>query len=195
MRLLRHRPSHALVVAYLALVVALGGTSYAAVKLPKNSVGSKQIKVGAVKSVDVKEGTLRTGDVRDDSLTGADISESTLAEVPRSGIADQVEAAGVGADALANGAVTARALGPVTIESTEVVVGSNASKSEAVGCPSGSRVISGGTFWTDVTLNDTTAPDLHIVYSRPSGTVWQARGFNGTTDVDAKLVVYAVCLT
>ena len=38
------------VVAYLALFVALGGTSYAAIKLPANSVGSKQIKKGAVTS-------------------------------------------------------------------------------------------------------------------------------------------------
>ena len=35
-------------VGYLALFVALSGTSYAAVQLPKNSVTSKQIKPGAV---------------------------------------------------------------------------------------------------------------------------------------------------
>ena len=32
------------VVAYLALFVALGGTSYAAVALPANSVGARQIR-------------------------------------------------------------------------------------------------------------------------------------------------------
>jgi hypothetical protein len=36
------------VVAYVALFVALGGVSYAAVKLPANSVGAKQIRKGAV---------------------------------------------------------------------------------------------------------------------------------------------------
>jgi hypothetical protein len=46
-RLLR-RPSPALVVALVALFVAVGGTSYAAVILPKNSVGTAQIKDGAV---------------------------------------------------------------------------------------------------------------------------------------------------
>lgn len=35
-------------VGYLALFVAMSGTSYAAVQLPKNSVTSKQIKPGAV---------------------------------------------------------------------------------------------------------------------------------------------------
>lgn len=42
------RPSPALVVAVIALFVALGGTSYAALRLPKNSVGTAQLKRGAV---------------------------------------------------------------------------------------------------------------------------------------------------
>src|SRR3954452_11094326 len=42
------RPSPAMVVAVIALCVALGGGAYAAIKLPKNSVGSKQLKKGAV---------------------------------------------------------------------------------------------------------------------------------------------------
>jgi hypothetical protein len=39
------------VIAYLALFVALGGTSYAAVSLPPGSVGSRQIRNRAVTSV------------------------------------------------------------------------------------------------------------------------------------------------
>lgn len=41
-RALNHLQSN--VVAYLALFVALGGTSYAAVSLPANSVGNRQIR-------------------------------------------------------------------------------------------------------------------------------------------------------
>ena len=42
-------PSPALVISLIALFVALGGTSYAAIiSLPKNSVGTKQLKTGAV---------------------------------------------------------------------------------------------------------------------------------------------------
>src|SRR3954447_17161166 len=37
-----------MVVALIALCVALGGGAYAAIKLPKNSVGAKQLKKGAV---------------------------------------------------------------------------------------------------------------------------------------------------
>ena len=36
------------VVAYMALFVALGGTSYAAINLPAGSVGTKQLRNGAV---------------------------------------------------------------------------------------------------------------------------------------------------
>src|SRR5438309_936501 len=35
-------------IAWLALFVALGGTTYAAVSLPRNSVGTKQLKTHAV---------------------------------------------------------------------------------------------------------------------------------------------------
>jgi hypothetical protein len=44
----RRKLTYANVVATLALFVALGGASYAAFKLPKNSVGTKQLKNGAV---------------------------------------------------------------------------------------------------------------------------------------------------
>jgi hypothetical protein len=50
------------VVAVMALFIALGGTGYAALKLPKNSVGSKQIKKNAVSSSKVKNGSLKAGD-------------------------------------------------------------------------------------------------------------------------------------
>ncbi len=51
-------------VAYLALFVALGGTSYAAIRLPANSVGAKQIKKNAVRSPDVKNSSLLAADFK-----------------------------------------------------------------------------------------------------------------------------------
>lgn len=65
-------------IALIALFVALGGTAYAATALPRNSVGTKQIKKNAVTSVKVK----------DNSLTGADILESSLGKVPSAASAD-----------------------------------------------------------------------------------------------------------
>jgi hypothetical protein len=55
---LRLRPSPALVVASLALAVALGGTGYAAVVLPPNSVGTAQLRPGAVVGSKVRRHSL-----------------------------------------------------------------------------------------------------------------------------------------
>jgi hypothetical protein len=46
------------VVAYLALFVALGGTSYAATQLPAGSVGTRQLRNGAVTNSKVRRGSL-----------------------------------------------------------------------------------------------------------------------------------------
>lgn len=56
------------VVAYLALFVALTGTTYAAVQIPKGSVGSGSVRNHALRGVDV----------RNDALTGTQVSEGTL---------------------------------------------------------------------------------------------------------------------
>lgn len=56
------RPSPALVISCLALFVALGGGAYAAIALPKNSVGAKQLKANAVTSAKVADGSLAATD-------------------------------------------------------------------------------------------------------------------------------------
>jgi hypothetical protein len=61
-------PKHSTVAAYLALFIALGGTSYAAVKLPKNSVGSAQIKANAVSASKIKNGSLTKSDFKASDL-------------------------------------------------------------------------------------------------------------------------------
>src|SRR4051794_18839029 len=52
---LRSRLTYANIVASLALFIALGGTSYAALRLPRNSVGSAQIRTSAVSSSEIKD--------------------------------------------------------------------------------------------------------------------------------------------
>lgn len=65
-------------VGYVALFIALGGVSYAAVALPINSVGSKQIKRGAVKSSDLGKSAVTTGKVKNGSLLSADFKPGQL---------------------------------------------------------------------------------------------------------------------
>ena len=58
----RPRLTLANVVAILALFVALGGSSYAALQIPRNSVGTKHLKRNAVTSPKVKPGSLLLSD-------------------------------------------------------------------------------------------------------------------------------------
>jgi len=64
----RLQPSPAMAVALIALFVALGGTSYAALKLPKGSVGTAQLRNNAVTGAKVKPRTLSTSDFNRASL-------------------------------------------------------------------------------------------------------------------------------
>jgi hypothetical protein len=57
------RISPAMVIALVALLVALGGGAYAAFKLPKNSVGTKQIQKNAVTGSKIKDGSLKPADL------------------------------------------------------------------------------------------------------------------------------------
>src|SRR3954470_9077328 len=63
---MRRRLSYANVTATLALFIALGGSSYAALKLPKNSVTTVQVKNGSLLAKDFKKGQVKRG------RTGAD---------------------------------------------------------------------------------------------------------------------------
>jgi hypothetical protein len=93
----RRHFSFANLTALLALFVALGGSSYAALsvgskQIANNSVRSKDlrnndvrgrdIRKSTVRGSDVRNGALQGRDVRDDALTGADVVESSLAAVP-----------------------------------------------------------------------------------------------------------------
>ncbi len=62
------RLSYANVIASIALFVALGGSSYAALHLPKGSVGPKQLQKNSVSSKKVKPGSLLKSDLKKSAL-------------------------------------------------------------------------------------------------------------------------------
>ena len=62
------RPSHATIVAYVALFTALGGSAYAA---------------ATIGSANIKDNSIRSRDVRNQTLTGRDINERALQSWPR----------------------------------------------------------------------------------------------------------------
>lgn len=87
------RPSHATVVAYLALIVAVGGGGAYAAGLGKNTVGAKQLKKNAVTAVKVKNGTITAAKIRAGTLTGAQINVSQLGTVPSAQAANTAQTA------------------------------------------------------------------------------------------------------
>jgi hypothetical protein len=83
MRRIHSALTYANVVATLALFIALGGASYAAVKLPKNSVGTDQLRKNAVTGTKVA----------DHSLTGHDLDIAKLGTVPAAAHATSADTA------------------------------------------------------------------------------------------------------
>ena len=74
---MRQRLSYANITATLALFVALGGSSYAALTLPRGSVGSKQIRRHAVGHSELRRGAVTSDKVRDFSLLVSDFAPAT----------------------------------------------------------------------------------------------------------------------
>jgi hypothetical protein len=74
------RPSPALVVAFVALLIALGGTSLAAFRLPRDSVGSKQLKHNAVTAGKIKNGAVTASKINTRGLTVPDALHANSAD-------------------------------------------------------------------------------------------------------------------
>jgi hypothetical protein len=86
---IRKRLTYANVMSSIAVFLILGGAAFAAAKLPKNSVGTKQLKSNAVTSAKIKNNAVTGGKIQAGSVTG-----------------DKIAANAVGATNLADGAVT-----------------------------------------------------------------------------------------
>jgi hypothetical protein len=83
---LRSHLSYANVIATVALFVALGGSAYAASALPRNSVGTAQLKPGAVTRSKIASGAFAAGRVRPTTLRlssrSATVPVSTVTSTP-----------------------------------------------------------------------------------------------------------------
>ncbi|MGN6587100.1 MAG: hypothetical protein ACTHKT_06440 [Solirubrobacterales bacterium] len=82
MKQIRKRLTYANVMSSIAIFLVLGGAAFAAVKLPKNSVGTKQLKNNAVTTAKIKNNAVNGAKVKDGSLTGADLNLGSLGTVP-----------------------------------------------------------------------------------------------------------------
>jgi hypothetical protein len=137
MKRLRARLTYANVVSTLALFLVLaGGTAFAAKQMvPKNSVGTKQIKNRAVTGSKIAPG----------SITGSDINTGTLGAVPDAKHASSADQANN-----ARSADTAKSADSATkAADAQTLQGLSPSQIEAaakLGCPSGTILVAGQCF-------------------------------------------------
>src|SRR3954453_22019589 len=169
--ILRRRPSGSMVVACIALLVAMSGTGYAAITLPKNSVGSKQLKKNAVRSSKVKNGSLLRSDFK----------------------AGQLPAGPQGAQG-AQGAQGPQGpqgpRGPAGATNVTVRVGPDVATTSTASCQSGERAVGGG--------GVATGADGVLWATNPSPTSgtptgWEADAIDRGTGATDSVQAYVVC--
>lgn len=196
-RFLHRRPSPAMIVACLALLVSLGGTSIAAVsQLAPNSVGTAQLKNGAVSNAKVKNNAIDSIKVRNRSLLRSDFALGQLPVGPPGppGPPGTAGAAGPAGPPGVIGTVTVRTQSATITDALDNDVFTTGEVQTL--CASNERAISGGTGWSD------TDPGLELFTGRLTPVVNasnQVVGFAGTGLNDAgeasTFRVYALCYT
>jgi len=149
------RPSPAMVVACIALLVALGGTSVAAVsQLARNSVGPRQLQFGAVTNPKIRNNAVTSAKVRNRSLLRVDFRPGQLPAGPTGpqGPAGPAGAAGPAGPAGVIGAITVRT-NAVLIPGGIAHNGEYNTARVSRNCEANERAISAGTSWSDDDAN------------------------------------------
>ncbi|HEU4973332.1 MAG TPA: hypothetical protein VFT35_15545 [Gaiellaceae bacterium] len=204
MKQLWRRPSPAMVVACLALLVALSGTGIAAAtQVARNSVGTPQLKDSAVTNAKIRNNAVNSSKVAARSLLRSDFAPGQL---PAGPIGPQGPAGPQGATGPAG---PAGVIGAVTVRQASINVPGSASdagiggpngfwvtRTVNVNCNSGERAMSAGTGWS-ADANDL---ELATVYMKPvftgTGPVtgFTAKGANNARDgEDHTFSLYVLC--
>lgn len=167
------RGRYANVTATMALIVSLGGTSYAAIKLPKDSVGAKQIRADAVSSSKVEDASLLSKDFK-------------AGQLPQ-GLQGRTGATGPTGTTGATG--PAGPAGPIGLAKVTMEAASGAGEATAF-CQSGQRAVGGGGDASgpgDVLF---TSVPINIDGDKPG---WLVRGFDVDHGPIGDVVSYVVC--
>jgi len=199
MKTITHIRSNA--VAYVALVLALGGSSaYAA-----DRITSRDIAPDAITSKHIKDGQVRSADVGDGSLVAKDFAAGQLPagqrgpegpQGPAGEAGPQGPAGEVGTQGPQGPAGPQGPEGPAGLSGVETVVSNNFSNQvrlEATAtatCPAGKQVIGGGADLNSQFPERKTG----IVASRPVGNSgWTATGRTYEAATGVNLSVWAIC--
>lgn len=138
------RLTYANVIATLALFLALGGASYAAFKLPKKSVGTRQLKPEAVTGAKVKAGSLPGTVLVPGTVAGNALKAGVLPNLAN--YAAKTELANLASKTEVKNEVNGR-LGATVVVNKTISTGPIAPTGFAFGkvsCPAGFQAIAGG---------------------------------------------------
>jgi hypothetical protein len=161
MRPSARRPSPALIVACIALLVALGGTSYATVgNVPRGSVGTPNLKRNAVTAAKIAPNAVRTAHVLNGTLLVDDFKPGQIPRGPKGDKGDKGDKGEAGAPGLSGYQI-------VTESNNVVNAGSN---SKTAVCPGGKRAIGGGGYAS--TINVANGPFLYHSSPSAGGAGW-----------------------
>jgi hypothetical protein len=137
---IKKRLTYANVMSSVAVFLVLGGgAAFAANKLAKNSVGSKQLKKNAVTAAKIKRNAVTTAKIRNRAVTGAKIDLATLGTVSSATHAGTADSAG-NANTVAGSSVS-KVFAKVPVSSTATLGTFGAFKLDAICDGSGNLTI------------------------------------------------------
>jgi hypothetical protein len=169
------------VISCAALFVALGGTGYAVIVLPANSVGTKQLKKNAVVSGKVRDGSLRAQDFAPGQIPpGAQGAQGASGAPGATGVKGETGPAGFSSLRYIRGEWIT--LPPSDEASDEIL------------CPEGQHVVGGGVLSNYNESGDPVVTSGYVNSSFPPDTSsWFVSVWNPTDDPDFAFQAWAVC--
>jgi hypothetical protein len=173
------RPSPSMVVALTALFLALGGVSYAATSLPRNSVGMVQLKSAAVTSAKLHSNAVNSSKVLNRSLLAADFKPGQIPKGPKGATGPVGPAGAAGLSGL--------------VSASETVGPSAGSHSVTVNCATGKKAISGG--WQEAGVNSSSNQSITQARIQTDGTSYRVDGKLSSGSDSWSLTAYIVCAT
>jgi hypothetical protein len=175
---LRQRLTYANVMSTVAMFVALGGSSYAALQIDSGDIANN-----SVRGVDVRNRTLSERDVKRNTLGGRSIKESRLGKVPRASSADRLGGVTPGEFLLrcASGTFPIADVCVETTARTAAPYGTAVNQCASTGAPAGPgrrlpthgelqaalsavQLAPGGELTSEVVPSSTTAGSLDVLY-------------------------------
>jgi hypothetical protein len=191
------KPSPALIISIIALIVALAGTATAvstkitSSQIAKNAITSKKIKKNAVTSPKIKDGEVKTEDIGLNAVTSDRIGDAQVATGDLAELAvttGKIAGQGVTAAKIADLAVTTGKLAASAVTSGKIADAAVSTAKIADGSVTGPKLASISTVPT-ADVNVPTGESRAATATCPAGEVAISGGvhFNGANNADAAM--------